>query len=47
MSYPFWWTTDAKEDANRWARPDDEPAQDELADEEADRIERDATAHYG
>jgi hypothetical protein len=45
MSRPFWWTADCERDSC-WSAPDDEPAQDELADEEADRIERDLTKEW-
>jgi hypothetical protein len=46
MTRPFWWTTDAEEDSARWAHPADEPAEDELADEEADRTEYDLTKEW-
>lgn len=34
MSRPFWWTRECEDETNA-------PAEDELADEEADRVERD------
>ena len=40
-----WWLRTWPDDEGE-SRPEDEPAEPELADEEADRVERNRTKHY-
>lgn len=42
----YWPDADRLDEDGRSSRPEDEPAEPELADEEADRVERNATRHW-